>query len=216
MSGERKVKKSGLEFVYYSCTNFKGICKRVYIPEGELLKPVYKLLDQFESITKEKQEELVDELRKNTEAEITFHKEQVNRIRGELDVLKNKEDRLLEAYLDQGITKIVYDNKHREYGEQAEVLEIEMAEHSKGNRDYQTTVARVVSVCRRAKKIFETSSDVAGKRAFLNSLLQNPTVSGKKLDFELRSPFHLVLELASLTRAPRPGLEPGTNRLHRS
>ena len=74
-----------------------------------------------------------------------------------------------------------------------------MSEHRKADYDYQTTVAMVVSVARRAKAIFENSSDVAGKRAFLNSLLQNPTVNGKKLCFTIASPFNLVLELADCT-----------------
>jgi len=38
---------------YYSCTNGKGICKRVYINEKDLLKPIYELLERFESITEE-------------------------------------------------------------------------------------------------------------------------------------------------------------------
>mgnify|MGYP007062821773 CR=1 FL=1 len=76
-------------------------------------------------------------------------------------------------------------------------LEIELSEHRKADYDYQTTVASVISVARRAKTIFENSSDVAGKRAFLNYLLQNPTVKEKKLYFTIASPFNLVLELAS-------------------
>ena len=54
----------------------------------------------------------------------------------------------------------------------------------------------MLSVARRAKTIFENSSEVAGKRAFLNYILQNPTVNGKKLCFSIASPFNLVLELA--------------------
>ncbi|HEV7702006.1 MAG TPA: hypothetical protein VGO63_00980 [Candidatus Paceibacterota bacterium] len=77
-----------------------------------------------------------------------------------------------------------------------ETLEIELSEHTKADYDYQTTVAMVISVARRAKEIFEKSSDTAGKRAFLNSLLQNPTINGKKLDFTIASPYNLVLELA--------------------
>jgi len=61
---------------------------------------------------------------------------------------------------------------------------------------YQTTVATVLSVARRAKIIFEKSSDIAGKRQFLSYLLQNPTVNEKKLCFTIASPFNLVLELA--------------------
>ncbi len=71
-----------------------------------------------------------------------------------------------------------------------------MSEHRKADSDYQTTVATVLSVARRAKAIFSESSDIAGKRQFLNTLLQNPTVNGKKLCFSIASPFNLVLELA--------------------
>jgi site-specific DNA recombinase len=56
MSAETKVKPSGLTFTYYSCTNAKGICKRVYVPEKELLKPVYEVLERFESIPEDVQE----------------------------------------------------------------------------------------------------------------------------------------------------------------
>lgn len=94
------------------------------------------------------------------------------------------------------ITKDIYDKKHQEYQDQIQVLEIEMSEHSKADYDYQTTVATVLSVARRAKTIFDNSSEPARKRAFLNYILQNPTVDGKKLEFAIASPFNLVLKLA--------------------
>ena len=103
---------------------------------------------------------------------------------------------MLEAFLDQSITKDIYDKKHQEYQDQIQTLEIELSEHTKADYDYQTTVATVLSVARRAKSIFENSSEVANKRAFLSLILQNPTVDGKKLAFTLASPFNLVLELA--------------------
>ncbi len=103
------------------------------------------------------------------------------------------------------ITKDVYDIKHQECREQVQLLEMELLEHQKADYDYQTTVATVFSVARKAKGIFEKSSDVAGKRAFLNYILQNPTVHEKTLAFSLRSPFNLVLELASPYLAPNVG-----------
>ncbi len=198
ISAERKIKKSGLIFIYYSCTNAKRICKRLYVPEKDLLKPIYAVLEQFESITEEAQNDLINELRKNTESEAVFHKAQINRIRTEYDNLKAKQSRLLDMHLDddKSITKQIYDTKHQEYQDQIQILEIELSEHSKADYDYQTTVATVISVSRRAKTIFENSSEVAGKRAFLNYILQNPIVNGKELHFELKSPFNLVMELA--------------------
>jgi len=199
MSAEMKTKKSGLVFIYYSCTNAKGICKRVYISEKDLLKPVYEVLGKFENITEEVQNELVNELRKNTEAEIVFHKEQINRIRTSYDKLKQAQNNLLSVFIspdNQSITKDIYDKKYQELQDQIQTLEIEMSEHQKADYDYQTTVASVFSIARRAKTIFENSSDIAGKRQFLSFILQNPIVNEKKLSFTIASPFNLVLELA--------------------
>ena len=94
------------------------------------------------------------------------------------------------------ITKDIYDKKHQELQDQIQTLEIEMSEHSKANYEYQNTVATVISVARRAKTIFDNSSEPARKRQFLNYLLQNPTINEEKLYFTIASPFNLVLELA--------------------
>lgn len=195
---EIKTKPSGKTFTYYSCTNAKRTCQRVYVPEKDLLRPVYDILDSFSGITEETQNLTVKELRESTEAEITFHNAQINRIRNEYGHLKQKDDRLLEMYLDgdKSITKDIYDKKHQEYNNKLQLLNIELKEYTQADFDYQTTVATVLSLARRAKSIFE-SSETYEKRAFISYLLQNPTLNGKKLEFTMRSPFNLVLELAN-------------------
>jgi hypothetical protein len=77
-----------------------------------------------------------------------------------------------------------------------QILNIQLEEYTKADYNYQTTISTVISVARRAKEIFTNCSEPADKRAFLSLILQNPTVKAKKLDFELASPFNLVLELA--------------------
>jgi len=72
-----------------------------------------------------------------------------------------------------------------------------MSEYSKADFEYQNTVATVISLARKARTIFDNSSEPARKRQFLNYLLQNPTVKGKKLYFTIASPFNLVLDLAN-------------------
>ena len=198
MSPEMKVKPNGKEYVYYSCTNAKGVCKREYVNEKELLKPIYKILDKFSTITEDIQNDLITELRKNTEAEVEFHKKQVNRVRDDYEKIKAKDNRLLEMYLDddKSITKDIYDKKHQEYADKLQHLEIELSEHREADYEYQTTISSVISVARRSREIFENCSEPIQKRAFLNYLLQNPTVKRKKLCFTIASPFNLVLELA--------------------
>ncbi len=55
----------------------------------------------------------------------------------------------------------------------------------------------MLSVARRAKSIFENSSERVRKRAFLNYKIQNPTVNEKKLAYTLASLFNLVLKLSN-------------------
>lgn len=196
MTPEKKIKKNGKEYIYYSCTNAKGMCQRVYVQEKELLGPVYGVLERFEGITQETQDKLVEELRKDTEAEVVFHKTQITRIHNEYEKIKEKDNQLLNIFLEQSITKDIYDKKHQEHHDKLQLLNIELEEHTKADYEYQTTVAVVLSVARRAKQIFE-SSEPEEKRTFLNYLLQNPTVKEKTLSFTLRSPFDVVLELSS-------------------
>ncbi len=94
------------------------------------------------------------------------------------------------------ITKDVYDKKHQQYADQLQTLEVELSEHRNADYEYQTTVATLIDVARRARSIFENCSEPIEKRAFLNFLLQNPSVQGKKLYFTIASPFNLVMDLS--------------------
>ena len=207
MSPEVKTKPNGKEYIYYSCTNAKGICKREYINENELLKPIYKVLNKFETITEDVQNDLIGELRKNTEAEVEFHKIQVDRVRKEYDDLKEMDNTLIDLLVSKSITKDIYDKKHQEYADKLQLLETELSEHREADYEYQTTVASLISVARRSKEIFENCSEPVEKRAFLRMILQNPVVNRKKLCFSIASPFNLVLELAD-----RPNLLPLVDR----
>lgn len=142
------------------------------------------------------QDTLVTELRKTSESEVVFHRAQLLRIRNEQDQYLKRKDTLLNCLLDQSITKEQYDKKLQEIMDKLQTLALELEEHSKADYDYQTTVATVLNLARRAKEIFD-SSEIHEKRAFINYLIQNPTVADKELVFTLRKPFDLVLNLAT-------------------
>ena len=76
------------------------------------------------------------------------------------------------------------------------IRRVKLDEYTKANHEYHVYVNTVINLSRRIADIFE-SSKPHEKRAFLNYLLQNPTVNAKKLAFTMRSPFNLVLELAN-------------------
>ncbi|MBI5134991.1 hypothetical protein HZA86_02035 [Candidatus Uhrbacteria bacterium] len=98
--------------------------------------------------------------------------------------------------MDQSITKDDYDRKLQELKDEQYRLNNELEEHTKADHNYSIHVSTVFDLCRRVKEIF-VSSKTTEKRALLNYLLQNPVVEGKKFEFSLKSPFDLVLSLAS-------------------
>ena len=197
LSPEMKVKKSGLKFIYYSCTNAKGICKRVYVPEKTFLDRVKEVFDKFKKIPREVQDRLVSELRALNEGEVEFHSREIERIRAEYDKMQGRIQVLLDMRLDKSITHDGYDKKLQELKDKQYRLNVELDEYTKADHQYHIHVSVVINLSRRLGDIFESSSDPMEKRAILGFILQNPTVSGKKLAFTLKKPFDTVLELAT-------------------
>ncbi|MDE1874934.1 MAG: recombinase family protein, partial [Patescibacteria group bacterium] len=109
MTPEIKRKKSGLTFIYYSCTNAKGQCKRVYVPQNALLKPIMADFEALQGIPDNVQARLTEELRKLNDVEADFHNRQVVRIRSEYEKVQNRIKVLLDMRLDQSITSDDYD-----------------------------------------------------------------------------------------------------------
>ncbi|MEI7719888.1 MAG: recombinase family protein [bacterium] len=182
--------------IYYSCTNARGVCKRLYIPEQTLLKPVQSVFEAFEAMPKEVEERLLSELRASNEGEVEYHKKELVRIRAEYDRTQTRANSLMDLLIDKSITKDDYDKKLQELKDKQYRLDIEAEEHTRADHDYKLTISQVFSLSRRMGEIFK-SSEVHEKRAFLNYLLQNPTVSGKTLVFTMRKPFDAVLEIAN-------------------
>lgn len=196
ITAEQIKKPNGKIYNYYSCTNGKGICKRVYVSEKALLEPVYGILERLESISKETQERLVEELRKLNEGQVEYHKKQISRIQSEYNIFQKRKNGLIDMFADQSITKPDYDKKMQEYNDKMQLLEIELSEYGKADSEYKIVISTVFSLARRAKEIFD-SSEPDEKRQILNYLLQNSTLNEKTPVFTMRSPYNLILGLAS-------------------
>lgn len=183
------------KFVYYSCTNAKGICKREYVPEKELLNQVQNIFDIFKAIPQEVQDKLVNELRDLNHNEADFHKRQLDRVKTEYDRVQNRLNGLLDLFLDQSITKDEYDKKMQELKDRQYGLGLELEKLTQADHEYHIHVSTVLSLALRMGEIFN-SSEPDEKRAILNFVLQNPTLEDRKLSCTLKKPFDLVQKLA--------------------
>ena len=92
-----------------------------------------------------------------------------------------------------GITNEMFNNKLKEYKEKQAELEIKMAQYTNADENFYINANLLLHAVKKASQVFE-SSEPATKRQILNFLLQNLNLDGKKLNFELKTPFDRVLE----------------------
>ena len=182
------------KYVYYSCTNYKGMCKRVFVPEPELLEPVYEMLESLQ-LPQNKIDYIVAGLRKSNEAKTTYHDQAIKALDSEYMKVQKMLDNLLEMKLQDAdsITPDEYAKKQKELKERQHELNIQKESHTKADEDYHITASMLLDLAKRAKSIFK-SSEVAEKQQILKYLLQNSTLNGRKLEFTMRSPFNLIAD----------------------
>ena len=87
----------------------------------------------------------------------------------------------------------MFDKKLKEYKEKQAEIRDEMARYDQADEKFYLTANTVPNLAQKALEIFE-SSEVSEKQQLLNFLLQNLKLQGKKLLFELKTPFDTVLQ----------------------
>ena len=184
------------KFIYYSCTNAKKeLCDvKVYVPEKDLLKPIYGYLQALSAISQDRIDEIVAGLKRTSQAQGLYHKKAIDGLQQEYNATQVRIDRLLELLLDGSITKPDYDKKLKSLKEKQYDLGIRLEDHTKADENYHITAATVLSLAKSALEIFE-SSEIEEKRSLLNYLLQNSTVDGKTPHYSLREPFNTLLKM---------------------
>jgi hypothetical protein len=89
------------------------------------------------------------------------------------------------------ITQDDYDKKARELKERQAEIAAQIEQHQHGDGEYRTTLESLISLASRAAELFERSK-IEQKRELIAFVFSNLQLSGKKLDFSLRSPFDLM------------------------
>jgi DNA invertase Pin-like site-specific DNA recombinase len=186
------------KYIYYSCTNArKAICnKRFYIPEKDLLKPIYEVLEKFKTIPQTKIDEIVTGLKESSASKVLYHTTAIKELQRSYNDTQIKIDRMMDLLIDGSLSKDDYERKLKEMKSKQYDINIQIEDHTRADENYYLTANIVLNLAKDAIKLFE-SSEIPEKRAILNYLLQNPTTNGKKLDFTLRSPYNEILNVPS-------------------
>lgn len=182
------------KYTYYSCTNGKGVCKKEWVREEELVAPMLDYLERIQ-LSDDLIEKIVDYLKKSFEAEQEFYKQTHENLRKELDQVQNRISHLVDAHLDGKIDGDIYEQKLNEYkSRQLEITSL-MEAHVDADKASLITVKTVLDLAKRAKEIYE-SSKVEEKRQILNFLFSNLEMKDKKAIITLREPFDKLIAVS--------------------
>lgn len=178
---------------YYACSNAKKAHVRRYTQEDVLLnqvKPVFKNIQ----LTDSQIDQIVEELRKNSEYETKYQKEQQKELAERSRQLIGKRKRLLDLLLDEKIAQNDYEQKRREISNELEQITSKQKRFSLAGTEYHIAAKNVLLLARKAGELFEGSNQEE-KNRLLKFVLSNMTLKNKKLEFSIRKPFDTIISV---------------------
>lgn len=181
------------KYIYYRCTNYHKNCDNVFNIKEK------KLTDQIAGIFKglkleeNEVEKLKSELKPIHESKSLYHEQAMAGIQSELKRINERCRKMYIDNLDGRITDENYDSLLKEFKVKENDLLIQLENHTKGNQNFYITSNTLLQVVNRAWDIFE-SSEPEEQTQLLKFILQNLELKGKKLLYELKSPFAGIAE----------------------
>jgi len=179
-------------YVYYSCTNGKGGCKRTYVREERLLKPLMAYFDQI-SLSEEQIQTITEYLREIHHSESRFHKDSLSALRKEQDRIQRRIGQMYEDKLDGLIDEVMYLEKVKEYKTRQSEIVDEMKRHEVADQNFHITANMVLKLAAKARELFE-SSEVDEKRQLLNLVFQNLELRDVSLSVQVHEPFNMMMD----------------------
>ena len=183
-------------YVYYHCTNGKGICdqKKLFLREE-------KLENQFAEVFKSIQfdEEIIEMMylaaKESIDHENHFQTETIANVQSDITSIKQRESRLLDAFLAESIDQLTYEAKLKEIKLNRQSLEQNLQQLQQNHQDPYAAIERTKNLflfSNRAKSSYLKASPER-KREIAYEVLSNAYLKNKKMaQPQLKSPYDLL------------------------
>lgn len=183
--------QKGGRLVYYSCTNAKKICKKIYVREEVLEEAISKELRKL-VLSPQDARKVLELLEEDDLAQV--NQQSKKNLEHALEGAQRRLGRLIDDYYDERISEEIYLSKKVQY-EQAikqakeDLIRIQESEQDKAR--IVTHAEKVIKFGQRALEVFQRS-EVPEKNEILTRLLQNATLDGKIPVFAMAKPFDTI------------------------
>jgi len=191
---ERTFKKlkdgSTHEHKYYHCTQKRGKHNAEWATEEELAEQFQKI---FSSITMPvKEAERIERALKDAHlAKNKFNQTQLSECQNQYSLLQKRIERTYDLMADGSITQDDYDQNMSRYREQQNIYRDKISRLQRADEQYYMTLLYVLKLVKNADKLFAVA-EIDEKRQLINLVCQNLKLQGKKLVFNLKTPFDTI------------------------
>lgn len=203
---EKKVKKSGREYVYLRCGHAGKVCHQGVVNEKDIIEQLKTEVFNKLTLPQSLQEALKSQLLKNLNDTSQFNAAFKAKITSKLNELKVKEDNLLDFYLEEKLPQSTYETKKAAIDKEIEELKASAEKYKTIDKDVKETVTKVVSMAGNISNIFENASPDR-QNQLLRQLLTNCKLNGKKLEYALNKPFDKLVECRSYKDWPKVAID---------
>jgi site-specific DNA recombinase len=197
-------------YIYYSCTNGRKVCKRIFVREENLNLEIESLLETI-TPTAEQYEWLQMVLKSSHADEQAFHKENIDRLQAQIKKTDSLLSRIYDDCLEGLIDRDMFQRKRQELAERRQELNKKLEEHYRADGAYQDKGLQILEIARNAASFYKTQDNLV-KRDVLKTLLSNCTLQDKELRPELHFAFSTFVEMKGKRKmVEATGVEPATS-----
>lgn len=180
---------------YYSCTNYHGVHDKVLHIKETLIDDQFSEIFKHLEIPEEQLTQITTSLKEAHQNKNYFYEKQYNHLQTQLKRFKRRIEVAYEDRLDESITKDLYEEIRQKSQSEIDKIKTKMDQLDYAEKEYYMTTTRLVELGSRSADIFSRSKPTE-KRALINFVLQNATMDDKKLRYEAKFPFNMVLKYA--------------------
>ncbi len=181
------------KYIYYHCTGFRGKCPEKFVREEVLEEQFGGLLAKLR-FDEEVYDLIVQALRSSFEIERSDHDEAVMSLRAESDRLRQRLEAVYVDKLDGAVTDAFYRRMAAQWRDELDRCQRDLARHQEASSDYMDEGVALLTLARKAHRLFEGSNGME-KRRLLNFVLSNCTWKHGELTADYRQPFDMLVKV---------------------
>ena len=189
---EKKVKKSGREYVYLRCGHSGKVCHQGVVNEKDIIEQLKMEVFNKLTLPLSLQEVLKKQLLKNLNDTSQFNAAFKSRTINKINELKIKEDALLDFYLEGKLPQSTYETKKASIDKEIKELEANAEKYKTIDNDMKKAVEKVISTAVNISNIFDKATPDK-QNLLLRLLLTDCKLNGKRLEYKLKAPFDKLI-----------------------